>query len=291
MHQKIARNRTTATIGALLAMTAAAALVGCGDTMRPLTAADFPLVGANEHGHRSAHGGVVASVGSSNHVEALVEPTMGRIRLFVMGEDETELFPIPAESLAAEASASDGKARVLALKAMPQPGEPAGFAAEFAGALLLGFIPANLTITLPLNGKRHRVRLPLAGNPEQANGENGSGYSEMPADVVAAPLPPSRAERELFLTPGGRYTEQDIRANGGQTAPQKFRGLMSQHNADPPKGTRICPISRTQASQRFAWTIGGKRYLFCCPPCVGEFVRQAKEKPDTVRVPEEYVKQ
>jgi hypothetical protein len=35
--------------------------------------------------------------------------------------------------------------------------------------------------------------------------------------------------------------------------------------------------------------IGGKEYQFCCPPCVDEYVRKAKEKPDEVKPPESYV--
>ena len=34
----------------------------------------------------------------------------------------------------------------------------------------------------------------------------------------------------------------------------------------------------------------GKTYEFCCPPCVDEFVRMAKETPDQIKAPEMYVK-
>lgn len=35
--------------------------------------------------------------------------------------------------------------------------------------------------------------------------------------------------------------------------------------------------------------IGGRSYTFCCPPCVDEFVKQAKEKPGTIKPPDGYV--
>jgi YHS domain-containing protein len=64
---------------------------------------------------------------------------------------------------------------------------------------------------------------------------------------------------------------------------------MARHNQRPRKGVRVCPISGTEANPAFSWMIGGKRYLFCCPPCVEEFVQQAKQKPGTVRAPDDYV--
>jgi YHS domain-containing protein len=97
-------------------------------------------------------------------------------------------------------------------------------------------------------------------------------------------------ERNLFLSSGGLYTDADIVANARQVPAQRYRGMMASHNRRPPKGARICPISGTQANSKFAWVIGGKRYLFCCPPCIEEFVQQAKERPASIRAPQDYVK-
>jgi uncharacterized membrane protein YphA (DoxX/SURF4 family) len=262
---------------------------GCGD-LRPLTSADFaPAAAQQQHGHRSAHGGTVVSVGDTHHVEALVEPKADWVRVFVLGEDETELFPIPAKTLAAEASTAAGETRAFPLQARPQPGDPAGQAAEFAGKLPTSNDIVALTVTLPLGPKRHRVRVALLDD---------TGSNHAAAETAKCPRPPQRAhdaptpaERALFLTPGGRYTEADIRANGGLTAPQKFQGMMSQHNARPAPGERICPISRTKANPRFAWIIRGQKYLFCCPPCVGEFLQQAKTAPNKIRPAATYLQQ
>jgi hypothetical protein len=97
-------------------------------------------------------------------------------------------------------------------------------------------------------------------------------------------------ERKLYLTPGGKYTEADIKANGGVTASQKFRGFVARHDLKPKPGDRICPITLTKANPACAWVVGGKRYEFCCPPCVDEFVNAAKESPEELKEPEDYVK-
>lgn len=113
------------------------------------------------------------------------------------------------------------------------------------------------------------------------------------ANEAAAPLPgdaADEAERKLFLTPGGLYTQADIEANGGVVASLKFKGLKAQHDLSPKAGDRICPISMTKANPIFSWVIGGKSYSFCCPPCVEEFLALAKTKPDEVKPPEHYVK-
>lgn len=98
------------------------------------------------------------------------------------------------------------------------------------------------------------------------------------------------AERELFFTPGGLYSPADMQANGMQSASQAFRGFHARHDLNPRPGDRLCPVTRTKANPECSWVIGGRRYQFCCPPCVGEFVLIAKEAPDEVRPPEEYVK-
>lgn len=98
-----------------------------------------------------------------------------------------------------------------------------------------------------------------------------------------------KAAQKLFLTPGGLYTAADISANGNMTAKQKYGNQMSAHNPHPKSGDRICPITDTVSNPKFAWIVGGKSYNFCCPPCIEEFVKTAKEKPQTVKAPDAYV--
>jgi hypothetical protein len=100
----------------------------------------------------------------------------------------------------------------------------------------------------------------------------------------------AEAEGKLYLTPGGVYTEADIKANGNMTASQKFKGFRAKHDMRPKPGDKICPVTFTKANPECTWTVGGKKYEFCCPPCVDEFVTWAKEEPDQIKEPEAYVK-
>lgn len=106
----------------------------------------------------------------------------------------------------------------------------------------------------------------------------------MPAGVDAD------EERALYLTPGGIYTEADIKANGSVTAGEKFKGKMAKHDMKPKAGDKICPITMTKANPKFTWIIGGKSYEFCCPPCIDEYVLLAKTSPKEVLDPSEYIK-
>jgi YHS domain-containing protein len=106
----------------------------------------------------------------------------------------------------------------------------------------------------------------------------------MPTKVV------NDQEKELYLQPGGKYSLEDIQANGSQTATQKFANFMSAHDMNPKPGARICPVTRTLANAECSWVIGGQEYQFCCPPCIDEFVKLAKEKPEEILNPAEYVK-
>jgi hypothetical protein len=88
----------------------------------------------------------------------------------------------------------------------------------------------------------------------------------------------SAAERELFLTPGGAYTEADIDANGRTTPSVRYAAFQARHDLNPQSGDPLCPITRTKASPDCTWIIAGHTYQFCCPPCIDEFVRLAKDQ-------------
>lgn len=117
-------------------------------------------------------------------------------------------------------------------------------------------------------------------------------YATFEQRSVSMPLQVADAEeRELYSSPAGLYTLADIEANGKLLPSEKFRGFRAQHDFQPQSGDRLCPITRTKAHRDCTWIVGGQRYEFCCPPCVAEFVRQAKELPELIRSPETYVMQ
>jgi hypothetical protein len=103
-----------------------------------------------------------------------------------------------------------------------------------------------------------------------------------------APLS-TAAEQALYFTPAGRYTEADIKANGDLPPSQKYRGFQAKHDFNPMPGDVLCPISRTKASQACSWVIDGQTYYFCCPPCIDELVRLAKERPGELKAPAVYI--
>lgn len=117
-----------------------------------------------------------------------------------------------------------------------------------------------------------------------AGSDPARDHDDMPAGVDAD------EERALYLTPGGIYTEADIKANGSMTAGDKYKGKMAKHDMKPKAGDKVCPITMTKANPKFTWIIGGKAYEFCCPPCIDEYVLLAKTSPKEILDPSEYIK-
>jgi hypothetical protein len=235
----------------------------------------------DEHGHKAgAHGGIIVSLGrDSYHVEAVFE-NGGLIRLHVLGNDETKVQEVDAQDLAGYVKAADGNESVaLTFKPQPQPGDATGKTSTFVGQLPADLAGKNLDVTVPsVRIAGERFRLGFSSTP-QAHGED-----IMPDKVT------SDEEQKLYLTPGGLYTEADIKANGNATASQKFAGFKSAHDMKPKPGDKICPVTMTKANPKCAWVVGGKTYEFCCPPCVDEFVKVAKENPNDIKEPGAYVK-
>lgn len=239
-----------------------------------------------EHAHESgAHGGIIVSLGrDSYHVEAVFEKG-GSLRLYTLGSDETKIQEVDARELTAYVKASDGNESVsFALKPEPQPDDTAGKTSVFVGQLPAELAGRDLDVTVPsIRIADERFRLGFTSAP-QTRDEHGEAV--MP-DKVA-----DEAERELYLTPAGIYTQADIEANGNMTASQKFKGFMAKHDMHPKPGDKICPVTMTKANPACAWIVDGKTYEFCCPPCVDEFVSWAKneETAKDILPPEGYVK-
>ncbi len=234
-----------------------------------------------KHGHvPGAHGGIIVSLGrDSYHVEAIVT-SAGELQLYTLGNDETRVIDIEAQDLTAYVKSPTGtESTSITVKPQPQPGDGTGKASLFTGQVPEAFKGQAVNVTIPnmtIAGERFR----LGFTTESAE----HGLEGMPAKVGNA------AERELYLTPGGVYTQADIEANGNVTASEKFQGFMAAHDLNPKVGDKICPVTLTKANASCSWIVGGKTYEFCCPPCVDEFVTLAKTKPDEVKSPEEYVK-
>jgi hypothetical protein len=232
-----------------------------------------------DHEHKpGAHGGTIVSIGDSYHAEAVFEKG-GSLRIHTLGKDEGKIQEVELQTLTAYARpAEGGEAVSFQLEPEPQPDDAEGKTSAFVGMLPEELRGKSVDVTIPsirINGERFRfsVKMTVEHHDE-----------DMPAKVNDA------EEEALYLTPGGIYTAADITANGNTTASRKFKGIMSSHNMKPKPGEKICPVTMTVANPKFTWVVGGKAYEFCCPPCVDEFVKTAKEHPDDILSPEEYVK-
>ncbi len=232
-----------------------------------------------EHPHiPGAHGGIVIPIGSdSYHAEAVIEKD-GQLRLLTLGADETRIQEVDIQSMKAYIKASgETEATPIEMMAVPQDGDANGKTSQFVGQLPKSAIGKAIDVTIPnlrIGAERFRVGFTTAVQ------QHDSG---MPTAVSGAD------EQKLYFTPSGKYTQADIDANGKLPANAKFRGFMSKHDMSPGPGDIICPVTFTKANPKIEWQVDGKKYLFCCPPCVDEFVRMAKEEPENLRLPEEYV--
>lgn len=204
------------------------------------------------------HGGQIQSVGD-NHLEAALGPN-GSLSLYVMGITERIACPLPVTTLWAKTGTGQtnmGETKIM-LHAAPLPGEPKGQASVFTGELpteMAGKATA-LTLSVPLPGGERTVRFDLGPGAAASAAPMHDTAATMVTDSAVTP-----AQKALFLTPGGAYTQADIRANGGMTPDQKYQGMMASHHLHPQKGTYTCPITMTQANSKFAWMVGGKKYL------------------------------
>ncbi len=225
-----------------------------------------------------AHGGIIIPIGSdSYHAEAVVEKD-GVFRLFMLGADETRIHEVDLQSVKAYVKAyGETDAIPIDMTATPQDGDSDGKTSQFVGTIPESAIGRAIDVTIPnlrIGAERFRVGFTTAVQVHD---------SGMPAGVTG------EEEQKLYFTAAGKYTEADIKANGNKTASGKFKGFMSKHNMNPKPGELICPVTFTKANAKVEWQINGKKYLFCCPPCVDEFVRMAKEEPDNILEPEDYV--
>ncbi len=235
-----------------------------------------------EHGHKAgAHGGIMVSLGrDSYHVEAVVE-TDGTIRLYTLGKDETRVIDVESQSLKGFVKGDgDTDSKSITFEPKPQDGDAENKTSLFVGKLPSELVGRKLDVTIPnirIDGERFRLGF--------QSGQESHGESPAMPDKIA-----NEAERDLYLTPGGHYTAADIAANGNATASQKFKGIKSAHDMNPKSGDRICPITKTKANPKFSWIIAGKSYEFCCPPCIDEFLKTAKDSTNSLPDPDSFVK-
>jgi len=263
-------------------MLAALVVAGCGQSAgQAPDSADSPpgsQFASGEHAHAAgAHGGFIVPIGKDHHHAEAVFLENGNISLYLLGHDESQVLETQLQSLDCYARPVDSQDSVLfSLKADPQPSDANGRTSRFSGTLPDELTGRELYCLVPsIRIGEARFRFSFT-SPQQPR---------MPSKVV------DDEEQQLYLTPGGKYTEADIAANGRVTASQRYADFHSAHDFDPQPGDALCPVTRTKAHPDCSWTIDGKTYLFCCPPCIDELVRLAKEEPEKLQGPDQFIQQ
>jgi len=284
-------------LGSRFAIAVIAFSLGCDSQEKPLASSEANALGkgiresasdtgksehATEHGHAPGqHGGVMVSLGrDSYHVEAVIDAS-GTIRLYTLGKDESRVIDVEATPWKGFVKAQgDAEAVAVAFEPQPQEGDLQNKSSLFVGKIPQELSGRALDVTIPninINGERFRLGF------QSAHSSSDSAHG-MPDQLA------KDEESELYLKPMGRYTASDIEANEHMLPSQKFKGLKSMHNMNPKVGDQICPITETKANPKFSWIVDGESYLFCCPPCVDEFVKMAKSSSEPLPAPESYVK-
>lgn len=237
------------------------------------------------HGDGSHPGGVHVAFAKGKYYAEAVLHKGGALHLFLFCKDINKVVEAEKQTVTAYArTVGTQEFTTFDLKPEPLPGDDQGYTSRFAGQLPAELQGKPLEITVPalkLAGERFHLAFQTVDKP---HGTEHAAADGMPAKVE------DNEERRLYLEPAGMYTTADIQANGNVTASEKFKTFKAAHDLKPKVGDKLCPVTMTKANPECTWIIGGKKYEFCCPPCVDEFVKLAKEDPKAVRPPEEYVK-
>jgi hypothetical protein len=234
----------------------------------PLSAAAATLRDESHTHAAGAHGGTIVSLGADNYHAEIIFEKNGILRLYTLGREEDRIEEVDIQELTGYVkTTTSNESTKFVMNSQPQAGDTTGKTSQFVANLPEQFWGASfLAITIPsIRIRDERFRL---------------SFTSQPASHTQDVMPEKVADTEeinLYLTPGGMYTESDIEANGRLTASQRFQGFMSAHDMNPKPGDKICPVTQTKANSKCSWIVGGKKYEFCCPPCVDEFVRMAKE--------------
>jgi hypothetical protein len=236
-----------------------------------------------DHGHKPGqHGGSIVEIGRDNYHAEAVFGDKGLIRLYMLAKDEAKIQEVEEQTLVAYAKA-EGDTRGVEVKfePKPRPDDAKGKTSVFEGTLPKSLRDKRVEVTVTtIRIEGGRFRFGFKNFREQQHGS------------AAMPAPLSNEKmKQLYATAKGKYTEADIKANGpGKTALDVYGNEMTEHDDNPQPGDKICPISMTKANPKITWVVSGKKYEFCCTPCINEFVKKAQEKPDQIKEPEDYVK-
>ena len=238
----------------------------------------------DDHGHgEGPHGGTIVELGK-HHGEFIVDHAKKLATIYILDEDVMKADPIAVATLLLSIKSPQFQ---VEMKADPQPGDPKGTSSRFV-ATHDNFAKEQEfegTVSVVIDGK------PFLGDFKEKEHKDGEKKTQGDVDAHGrAVVQSDPKEAEVYLKPGGIYTLADIEANGKTTVSVKYKNLKVSHDIKPKVGDKLCPVTLTKSNANLTWVIGAKKYEFCCPPCVEEFVTLAKTNPEEVKAPETYVK-
>lgn len=231
------------------------------------------------------HGGTVIEFGKY-HGEFCMDHAKKQATVYILDGGIDKPVPIAAEKLLLSIKQPQFQVDLLPV---PQDGDPKGKSSRFVATHENFGKEQEFAGTLSgeIDGKPYLGDFKEEPHADHKGGKN----SKAPVDAHGRAVAQGDGrEAEVYLKPGGLYTEADIKANGSTTVSAKYKGRKWAHDIDPKAGDRLCPVTLTKANDSLQWVIDGKTYTFCCPPCVEEFVTLAKTSPAEVKAPEAYVK-
>ena len=238
---------------------------------------------AHAHGI-GPNGGIVFELGKY-HAEFTVDHDKKECTVVVLSSDEKNPQPIKVAAMELmlttnETKTTDGKVIPrLTIKLLPK---------NDAGSKGSIFVGSDAGLGSPANFAGIVIG-EIDGKPSQGEfKEEVEGHGHVASSKTTGK--PTEREATLFLTPGGIYTAADIEKNGRVVPSVKFQGIAWSHDDDLKKGDKVCPVTDNKADAQCVWYVNGKKYEFCCPPCLEKFVGWAKNQPDKVKAPEAYVK-
>jgi hypothetical protein len=239
--------------------------------------------GGDDHDHGPGpHGGTIIEFGQW-HGEFTVNHKSQETTIYILGEDAKTAVPVKADTLLL--SIKDPQFQVE-LKAVPVDGEPKGMSSRYIGKHeKLG---KEQEFAGTLSGEIDGT--PYAGDFKEKLQSHDHKHDKKESSK-SSPKPETDArEAKVFLTSGGIYTRADIEKNGHTVPSIKFKGVFWSHDDNLKVGDKICPVTDNKADPQCSWWVDGKKYEFCCPPCLEKFVKWAKESPEKVKAPGDYVK-
>lgn len=268
--------------GCVLIMVGLGVVLGCGNRQgRPPRAGNTAEKKGDEeedHSHGAGpHGGTVADWGGGKyHVEFCLDHAKKEATVYLLKANAKTPAPIKTDKLLLSIALP---AFQVELKARPLENDPQGTASRFVGGHENFAKEQEFagTISGEINGKGYAGEF-----LHKKDREDHKEHKERKGGGTAR-------ERDLFLTPGGIYTTADIEANGKTIPSVKYKDISWPHDDDLRKGDKVCPVTTNKADPRCNWIVNGKKYEFCCTPCLDKFVKWAKQDPKKIKKPEEYV--